>query len=514
MAEDRSTPDYAHSETDRLLEEVESRVSETYRKAAEEMSEKLNAWYAKFAAKDKQKAQLVKDGKLKMEDYIAWREGQMLTRRRLEVLTNRLTNDFVHADKLAMEIVNGNMADVFALNANYAAYTVENLTGQDIAWTLYDRDTVNRLLKDEPTLLPQPKVNEAVDTAWNQKHITNAVTQGILQGESIPNIAKRLQDVTAMDKRAAIRSARTATTGAECAGRVQSYKRAEQMGIRMQQEWLATLDNRTRHAHRMLDGQRVAVGKPFKIDGYEIEYPGDPSAPGYLVYNCRCTLVAAIEGMEDGNRIARDPDTGKWETIQNMTYQEWEAKKKAEMPDTWDAYMKKGKNLSSDKKQYREYRKILGNKMPKSLAEFQDLKYNYPEKWEYLKDFKKYVTRVPEATNADYEIYKKIKGIAKDGVVRVPADKIDISVLTFRDAHAARHGCTVEQGRHYVETALYSVTKERWDGVSVNYFSASGATYIDPDTMQIKTCYGKDNFDAPTKKIMEVIYGDGVLPSN
>ena len=152
--------------------------------------------------------------------------------------------------------------------------------------------------------------------------------------------------------------------------------------------------------------------------------------------------------------------------------------------------------------------------MPKTLAEFQNLKYNNPEKWEHLKDFKKYVTRVPEATEVDYEIYKKIKSVVHDGIVRVPADKIDASALTFRDEHAARHGCTVEQGRYYVKTALYSVTKERWDGMSVNYFSTSGATYIDPNTMQIKTCYGKDNFDASTKKVMEVIHGDGILPGN
>lgn len=41
--------------------------------------------------------------------------------------------------------------------------------------------------------------------------------------------------------------------------------------------WRATLDGRTRHAHRLLDGQMVDIGEKFKVDGYELEYPGDPS---------------------------------------------------------------------------------------------------------------------------------------------------------------------------------------------------------------------------------------------
>lgn len=85
------------------------------------------------------------------------------------------------------------------------------------------------------------------------------------------------------------------------------------------------------HAHRRLDGQRVPVGQPFQIDGYEIEYPGDPKAPGYLIYNCRCTTVAALKGdTEMGTRSARNPETGEWGTVPHMSYQEW-AKRKSEL---------------------------------------------------------------------------------------------------------------------------------------------------------------------------------------
>lgn len=55
-----------------------------------------------------------------------------------------------------------------------------------------------------------------------------------------------------------------------------SYKVAEGMGIKLKKQWLATLDNRTRHAHAMLDGQTLDTDKPFKVDGYELMYPRRP----------------------------------------------------------------------------------------------------------------------------------------------------------------------------------------------------------------------------------------------
>ena len=95
------------------------------------------------------------------------------------------------------------------------------------------------------------------------------------------------------------------------------------MGIELKKEWVATLDNRTRHAHAMADGQVVAVDKPFKLDGYDLMFPGDKSAPGYLVYNCRCTTIAAFKDYgKDAQRRSIDG------VGEDMTYKEWAESKK------------------------------------------------------------------------------------------------------------------------------------------------------------------------------------------
>lgn len=182
------------------------------------------------------------------------------------------------------------------------------------------------------------------------------------------------------------------------------------MGIGLRQQWRAALDGKTRHAYRLLDGQMVDIGEKFKVDGCELEYPGDPSAPGYLVYNCRCTVVS-VDKFHDPKapRVAENPLTGKAEIIQGMTYTEWEAKHKAENPEAWELYQKKSQNLASDKKQYAEFKDVLGGSAPKSLDAFQSIKYNDPERWAELKVQKrqtKFVNKAPcETTPKKYYGY-------------------------------------------------------------------------------------------------------------
>lgn len=319
--------DYAHEWTDKQLEELEKRVATVYRQAAEEMREKLERWYADFKRLDEKKAALVKEGTLDKAEYLAWRKGKMVESGRLKALVNTLTEDFVNSDKIAMQIVRGDLTDVYALNANYAAYKIEQDTGLGLSWTLYDHSTVERMIREEPDVLPLPSVNIPLDEQWNRKHLNNAITQGILQGESIPHIADRLQRIIGMDRTAAVRSARTATTAAECAGRQDTYQLAKNMGIQLKKQWLATLDGKTRHAHRMLDGQTVDVEESFQVDGYKLKCPGDPSAPGYLIYNCRCTMIS-VDKFHDQNA----PRAAK---LGAVSYEEWKAGKEIEAANKW-----------------------------------------------------------------------------------------------------------------------------------------------------------------------------------
>ena len=219
---------------------------------------------------------------------------------------------------------------IYSLNRNYAAYTIEQVAG-NVGFTLWDEATVKRLIVEEPDLMPYyPKkraLKRGIDLKWGKKQITKSVTSGLLQGKSVGKIATDLQArVSEMNRASAVRAARTAVTGAQNAGRMDSYKTASDMGIKVRKRWVATKDGRTRHSHQKLDGQTVEWDEPFTSELGKIRYPGDPRAKPANVYNCRCTLrtveAPGIEAEPRKMRV-RDPKTGRNVVVEEMTYEQW-----------------------------------------------------------------------------------------------------------------------------------------------------------------------------------------------
>ena len=331
-------PDYAHRMTDQELGALERRISAIYREARDSLDKTVRAYFDQFRKRDGEMKKLVgtiQNGREWTEqDYINWRLAQIGRGERFKALRDKVADRMTNANETAIAYVNDATPGIYSLNRNFAAYTIEQVAG-DVGFDLWDEQSVKRLIVEQPNLMPYypPKraLRRGIDLAWGKKQITSCVTSSILQGKSIKGMADDLQTrIPEMNRTSAIRTARTAVTGAQNAGRMDSYHAAEKMGIRMKKEWLATLDNRTRHAHAMLDGQNADVDKPFKVDGEEIRFPGDPTAAGYLVYNCRCTMVAVVDGVDtlDAQWRARDPETGESKLVENMTYQEWAGRKK------------------------------------------------------------------------------------------------------------------------------------------------------------------------------------------
>lgn len=322
--------DYGHKWTDKELKKLEKRISAEYTKAAAEMQKKVEKYYADFARKDEIKRKEVLEGKISQSEYTNWRRNQMLVGKRWEEMQANLAQDMHTVNMKTASMARQFSYDAYAMNFNYGTFEAESGSGIDTAFTLYDRSTVERLIRDDPDMLPPPgkkvsqRIREGKDVLWNKQVIQSVMTQSILQGESIPNIATRLAEAVGdTNRKAAIRNARTMTTGAENAGREDSYKRAESMGIKMQQMWIATLDGRTRHEHRQLDGQKRKVGEPFEVSGQKIMFPGDPKAAPYLVWNCRCTLIGIVANSDVEYYKERMDERATIKGYPGMTYEEW-----------------------------------------------------------------------------------------------------------------------------------------------------------------------------------------------
>jgi SPP1 gp7 family putative phage head morphogenesis protein len=331
-------PDYAHKMTDAELSKLEQRIAKLYKEAADELTDTVKAYFEQFEKRDAAMKEKLDAGEITEQQYKQWRLAQIGRGERFKALRDKVATRYTDANATAVAYVNDATPGIYSLNRNYAAYKIEQVSDK-ADFKLWDEQTVKRLIVEQPDLMPyyppQRALRRGIDLKYGKQQITASVTSSILQGKSIPRMANDLQSrMQNMNRTSAIRTARTAVTGAQNAGRLDTYRAAQNMGIKLKKRWLATLDNRTRHAHAMLDGQTVDVDRPFKVDGYEIMYPGDTSAPGYLVYNCRCTQIAEVDGEDtsSGGRRARNPKTGESVLVGDMTYAEWAGWKKQNQP--------------------------------------------------------------------------------------------------------------------------------------------------------------------------------------
>lgn len=321
--------DPAHRETDKIIAEMEKRINRVYKQAHAEIDAKCDDYFRRYYVKDKQKRNQLKAGLITEKEYREWRKGQLIVGDRWLKLRNQLAQDMHNTNVIARSIVDGYMPEVYAINHNFGTYLVESQGGIDTAYTLYNREAVENILRDNPQLLPAPgkelqkRIAAGKDVLWNSQQIQSVMLQGILQGDSIPALAKRLRnEVSDSNRKASIRNARTMATTAQNAGRYDAFKRAESKGIHMKKTWVATLDDRTRHWHRVLDGKTIDNDDYFETEYGELLYPGDPHGDPAVIYNCRCTLIAQIKGFErdiNENRVVRQEN----EDGTTMSYIEW-----------------------------------------------------------------------------------------------------------------------------------------------------------------------------------------------
>ena len=297
--------DKAHLATDELLDKMERRLRAIYTRASREIGEAWKAYLKEAGTeiadlqRQYQEAKAANDTELTRQIgkslQKAKRERTLMDKRYRE-LTRQTAEQLAHVNETATAYINNNLPEVYAMNYNATGEAFNGIGGY--SFTLTDADTVRNLVESDRSFLPMRDLDFSRDVAWNIEKMNAEVLQGILQGEPIDKIADRLAQVIGMNLRSAISAARTMVTSAENKGRQDGFERAAAAGIILEREWIATSDGRTRDWHRELDGVTVGVDEPFENAIGKIMYPGDPSANGANVWNCRCTIAAKVLGFK------------------------------------------------------------------------------------------------------------------------------------------------------------------------------------------------------------------------
>lgn len=214
---------------------------------------------------------------------------------------------------------------------------------------------------------------------WNNNElfanaVQDTVTVGIMAGLRYDEMRDNLMDVIGMDDShgARYRSARLVKT--ECAfvanqGHLLGYEAAEIEHY----IFLATLDMVTSEVCRELDMQRFPVAEAEAGTNLPPMHP-----------HCRSTTMPDMtdEELSKIQRFARDASGNPITVPGNMNYREWYAKYVAGQGEQWRD--KAHRTKSKDRQQWLDYRRLLGEDAPKSLEEFQQIKYNNADKWAAL----------------------------------------------------------------------------------------------------------------------------------
>ena len=98
------------------------------------------------------------------------------------------------------------------------------------------------------------------------------------------------------------------------------------------------------------------------------------------------------------------------EKADRTTAQDWWEKQRVKDPKEFDIRQKMLYNEKADKEQLAKYKKRLHGDAPRSLAEFQALKYREPEKYAELKEYYRYKKRGPEAKKNRFRDCQKDQG--------------------------------------------------------------------------------------------------------
>jgi hypothetical protein len=163
------------------------------------------------------------------------------------------------------------------------------------------RDRIGRVLDaDAPSRTLQAEINaltreiEDEDTSPGRRAAARAERR---------ELYRRKDDADRLWQWKAARIARTEALGAFNGGTYMGAAAYElATGETRYKQWWSTSDNRVRASHWAAHMQVAELHDDFMVGGFRLDHPGDPTAPGQEVINCRCTLLILNESQAEAER--------------------------------------------------------------------------------------------------------------------------------------------------------------------------------------------------------------------
>lgn len=262
----------------------------------------------------------------------AFRNRRMNT---LVSISNDVTGRYFTAIKGRMETNGKKLA---GLEAQNAVQTTNSVLNVDLLTKTLNEETLTALAKDV-------LIEGAPSAAWwsgqKKRYVTNfkrILNEGIVAGDPIPAMSRRVRDLLKTTKRQADALVRSSAQAVVQEARFKTYQ--ANSDVIKGQQWLAVLDNRTTPICQALDGQAWLLNGR-KMEGTTAAWRGPPPAH----WNCRSTLVPVMKSFsemssEPKNKKRLDRLEGKnkkklqgaadGKPTGRMTYEQWLKKQSPE----------------------------------------------------------------------------------------------------------------------------------------------------------------------------------------
>lgn len=267
-----------------------------YKEGLKNIRKDINLLYEKHA----------KDGKLSAADLSKYN--------RLTNLEKNIADNLKTAYDVQVRTTKKAVKGAFESAFYYGTFELEQEAKMNLMFGLLKKEAVNAVVEG-PNRWPQIAKGH---TKLTNAKIRDQIMQGVVQGKDAGQVTKAIAKEMNIAASKACRIVRTETHRAQNQGSLDSYTEAYKKGVLIQKVWVATLDDRTRDSHRVMDGQVVEVYEDFIMPGdIKASAPGlSGSASGDI--NCRCTIRAEVVGFTPQARRARGDGI-----IPQQTYQQW-----------------------------------------------------------------------------------------------------------------------------------------------------------------------------------------------
>ena len=202
-------------------------------------------------------------------------------------LINRVIADFTYDGKdLRPDITAAFVATVPATYI-YGANTILN----KVPHTNFEK---NLIKEDKLQKIFDDRIFSASETTMNNLtgEVLPKIKEGITEGRAYNKTATELKpEFKNMTDWQMKRIARTETHSVYNQSKLETMQKARSV---QGKQWISSGLPNMREWHADVDGQTVAVGEPFIVDGEELMFPGDPDGSAENVINCACTMVPVL----------------------------------------------------------------------------------------------------------------------------------------------------------------------------------------------------------------------------